>query len=473
VTPHIPLTQRQSTCLSKAEKRVFEASKDTDGAAAGRTPSLPARSLDPVSLECLSLNELRSANTRLFLGSLFQNAPAASLIEYRLIASRPGDALPMSSFIPAEDENVLLRLESYLDANVTMPSALFFGVNPRKRHGGTRDDVAAVVALVVDLDGKEIGLDEQWLRVHRLATSIPIFAIVASGSPGHTHLYFRLGDAERRFDFVDAVNRRLEGYLGADRADALSRTPRLPGSVNWKSGTPVLTHALIDPSANTTLEQVNAALDLLGAPPAEERRTDTSRRLSFDRKSHVDQARVEAIWRALPTWAQELISKGHIPGNRYRSRSEGDAAAIRALVDVGAADPEIAHLFTQSPIGEKYRESGDAYLSRTIAFVRGSAADALVRVKGVDPGPQGGRAILDLEVVSGNQTGLRLKQGVESSSSVWPWLFRSAGLPAAPSGANAIAVQLIGSILRVRLESINWCGKPRYQVKRFLPPLVF
>src|SRR5713226_2235077 len=63
----------------------------------------------------------------------------------------------------------LAALEDLLKLNAAGPSIALFGVNPRWRRGGKDRDVPAVYAVVVDLDGKGLTLEEQQRRLLALA----------------------------------------------------------------------------------------------------------------------------------------------------------------------------------------------------------------------------------------------------------------------------------------------------------------
>jgi hypothetical protein len=82
-----------------------------------------------------------------------------------------------------------------------------------------------------------------------------------------------------------------------------------------------------------------------------------------------------------------LVGEGFREGNGYKSRSEADAAAIRALVAAGHDDATIRGVFESFAIGAKYREKGrdgERYLARTIAFARHEPAPSTVVHVGAD-----------------------------------------------------------------------------------------
>src|SRR5260370_30158337 len=105
-------------------------------------------------------------------------------------------------------------------------SAVLFTRSPRRRASGCDDDVAEVLALVVDLDPHPAS-DASWPRLLAFTPYVQPFAVVASGSPGHGHIYFRLNPPEIRFDLVTSVTQRLQMYLCADGTGAPSHFRRL------------------------------------------------------------------------------------------------------------------------------------------------------------------------------------------------------------------------------------------------------
>ena len=409
---------------------------------------------------------LKRIETTEFLDLLFRNAAPNSFLELRLAPQAKGGQLLRHAFCSPLGQPRDAELGFLLGVNCRVQSSLFFSVNPRFRLGGKAADVTEALALGFDLDEDS---DAQWGRVAQLSAQIPIFAISSSGTKGHGHVFLRLERPETRFELVEIVHRRLEHFLGAGPTNTLAHCWRLPGSFNWKTGSSVRTGVWACRTAQTTLEELDRALDALGVPKVEPQPSKGT--FSLQPVGPVDQDRLLALWELLPAWARDLIQRGKQPGDGYRSRSEADPAAVRALVNAGASDAEIKFVFTTSPIGEKYRECGDAYLARTLDFVRKTATYSYARVLGIDRGLSLGRVVLRLDVVAGAESGAVFRHGVQTNSSVWQWVLRSAGLPATPPAVSPEPERLVGTILRVELETIQWKNKPRLQVKHFLPPL--
>jgi hypothetical protein len=353
-------------------------------------------------------------------------------------------------------------------------ASAFFSLNPRVEADGRAIAVEHYLALFVDID--------DWSK------SAPAFealynagvgpsAVVASGTPDHYHIYYLLEHATP-VAVAQPVAQRLCAYLGSDPVHSPAQCPRLPGSISPKHGRKAELLDMVE--VRHDLVAVDAALDAVGAPPAKPlaSRPSPSRPRRDARallvQPAVDAGRIEAIWGALPAWSQNLIVNGWTPAGRYPSRSEADAAAVRALMDAGAEDDEIEWFFTEykAGIGERYAERGDDYLDRTIDFIRRCSPDEdFAFVEGVRHSGAGSRVVLDLDVYFGPHEGAKLQHGVNSTSTSWRYPFLSACLEPATTGDAGAARALIGRDVRVRIETVAVNGEARLEVKRFLPQL--
>lgn len=181
---------------------------------------------------------------RVFLRALFLRASPGELIELRRFVG-----WPRQQWFPATPEGI----EAACRAAAEWGRDVYFGAWPRTREGGTAGDVAGhVMSLFCDVDGSGVTLPQA------LAPSI----VVASGRPGHRHLYWLLKEpipleeARRRVKAIAAM-------LGGDQnATDAARVLRLPGCVNTKpeANGAVCEVTFCDPSLTYALEQVDAAL---------------------------------------------------------------------------------------------------------------------------------------------------------------------------------------------------------------------
>jgi hypothetical protein len=349
---------------------------------------------------------------------------------------------------------------------------VLFGLNPRWRPGGDRAAVHHQGAFFFDLDDRE---KSEAALAKLSAAGLPPSAVVKSGSPGHLHLYLFLTAPVPIID-GESVARRLCHWLGSDPVFYPNVSPTMPGSLNLKDPLAPRRVELVEMLAHRyDLRPIIAKLDSRGVPPAAA--LTPAPRPARPRPADVNQVivdpgRINLIWDALPRWAQNLIRAGKQPGDRYPSRSEADCAVVRVLLDAGASEDEVVWLFANNiaGIGGRYAEQGDRYLSMTIDFIeRNAPAESWAFVERVDHRGPGSRVVLDLRVYFGAHAGAQFQQGVESTRSVWPYLFRSAGFLPAAMGDASRALALVDRDLRLALEQTSYAGTQRLQVKRFLP----
>ena len=108
---------------------------------------------------------------------------------------------------------------------------VYFGLNPRCRKRGLAPDVLLTSALFVDLDGPNA---EGELR-RLIGTTLEPSIIVGSGHG--VHGYWLLCTPMPTAAIV-STGKQLCELLGSDPVWSPAQTPRLPGTANWKDGTP-------------------------------------------------------------------------------------------------------------------------------------------------------------------------------------------------------------------------------------------
>lgn len=397
-------------------------------------------------------------------------------VEFRLLPGKGSSARFQREFVSPKRRPTALA--DLLAANAAAPSALTFGVNPRIGPGGRDSDVREVVACALDLDGsRSKTLAEQRQLAARFAELVCSCLIVESGTAGHLHVYWRFEppcEPER----ARALVKRLRSWLDTDPSEPPSKMMRLPGSANWKSGSPIQLRPTFIEHHSCTPEEFEAALDQLEVPQVETKRRRRSS-TSGSRRSRrpaarapvpdLAEARRDQIWSVLPSWAHNLILDGHEPNTRYPSASEAVAAVSRVLVDAACTDEEIRWFFAATPegIGQRYYERGDDYLDRAIEFARFTAEPEswvlVCKVLDLDSS----RVMLVLRVEHGAHEGEVFEHGVQVGASVWPAVFRSAGLTPPFENHAAHALSLEGRWARVRLGTWGWAKN--LEVKRWLP----
>jgi hypothetical protein len=189
---------------------------------------------------------------------------------------------------------------------------LYFGVNPRKGEHGTNADVSRIVAVIADIDAKNVDDPNEALCDYGLTPS----AIIQSG--GGVHAYWFLESP--RADSDDFVKARQE-FLRLGKSDAVhdaARILRVPGTVNTKYGAP----------RPVTLSDLRPSLryprDVFG------------KLLKMD-----------------PDLRRRMYT-GSIEG--FPSRSERDFSVLLSMMGQGWTDEEITAVLPTCNMGERYRE---------------------------------------------------------------------------------------------------------------------
>jgi hypothetical protein len=166
-----------------------------------------------------------------YLRELADPARAGQLLDVRWSAS----GAPMRRrFVPADNRP---RAASLI-ASLASRADVYVGVALRERRYGGKDAIAGSRLLFVECDRS---IDRS-----ALLTRLPPTIEVASGTPGHSHLYWRMSALAPRA-VLESANRRLALALGGDPHSVdLARVLRPPGTLNHKSTPPraVLLRAL-------------------------------------------------------------------------------------------------------------------------------------------------------------------------------------------------------------------------------------
>jgi RecA-family ATPase len=141
-------------------------------------------------------------------------------------------------------------------------------VNPLKERRRTKDNVAQIEGLHIDIDVYKMTMAKQEV-VAKIQDKLMPFGIVSrindSGRGVHIHCTFRepIEAGTPEADKADQVLRRLVAHLGADRQPAhFAALMRRPGTMNSKEGGGPCT-MLIDTGARCDLMDVETYLDLV------------------------------------------------------------------------------------------------------------------------------------------------------------------------------------------------------------------
>ena len=174
-------------------------------------PTLPASPSRRCATGCSELVEL-----------LTSRAAARGYLEIRI--RRPGGAW-LQWFVPVEG------LPAVSWRSVTRAGDVYVGCLPRQRRAGCREAVGGGAVVWADCDD-----DTSVAALTQF--ELPPALVVASGTDGHRHAYWRLS---RRLPAaaVERLNRRVAAALGADPAVAHPNAIlRLPGTLNHKTDPP-------------------------------------------------------------------------------------------------------------------------------------------------------------------------------------------------------------------------------------------
>jgi len=224
---------------------------------------------------------------------------------------------------------------------------LYYGVGLRGTRRGTKDAVASIPAVWVDVDAKDFGGDLRaaWdsLWEHRPMGRHWTY-VVQSG--GGFHAYCRLKEPAGPEDFprLEAINRGLAKSVGGDmNATDAARILRLPGSMNWKYSPPRLVkvrYAGENEWNLSDLEMYEERGIAVPVPTAEDRieRFETL----FRRCRFLEHCRKDAATLPEPQWYAAISNLVRFPGcvsliheisRPYPgySRAETDAKILQAL----------------------------------------------------------------------------------------------------------------------------------------------
>ena len=245
---------------------------------------------------------------------------------------------------------------------------VFVSANARSAMTGFEQDVPFVTALPLDLQPERTNINTVAETLAR--GGIPPTITVVSGYGAH--FYLTVEPAPR--DKAKIVAERLVKFTFSDPIHNVNRIMRCAGTLNWKK-TPArwcyLTH--VAPERHYTIEQIDKALDRLGAGPARVEKDG----IPVPINPPMDWL---ALRERLSPGVLDIIDTGerNAYSEKQVSRSEADWLVICALVRAGAPDEMIYWVYERQPVGiMKYRSTGAHYLNRTIESARRATADVL------------------------------------------------------------------------------------------------
>jgi hypothetical protein len=261
-------------------------------------------------------------------------------------------------------------------------NGVFVGLNPRSQMAAFETDVPYVTTIGLDLQPEKNGFggDDALVLLRnevekRLALGNILPTATAMSGNG-LHMYFRLAEPADP-PKAKIVWERLCRFTGSDAIFNVNRIFRVPGTLNWKSNPPRWCYLMGEPEPRYyTIEQIDAALDKLGAGPARPPKEGIP--VPVDPPEDVTE-----LFKRLPESAAFAIRTGERNplSEGQSSRSEADWLVVCALVRAGCSDEMIAWVYNQYPIKLlKYHEAGARYLSITIERARRDTAEPTEQV---------------------------------------------------------------------------------------------
>jgi hypothetical protein len=304
-------------------------------------------------------------------------------IEIRIFPDRERSE---SFFISSIDEAVRQAYELCLN-NMDV----YCGVNPRVGRRGRKQNIQYLSAFHAELDYGESGhrkashfktMDEVLKATNGF--ELQPSAVIQSG--GGAHCYWILDEAlkvsDTGIEILEAINKGLCKELNGDAGTQdISRVLRIPGSYNFKlPNNPRLVEIVALSDKRYCFDDFSKYIDRSDA--AKKKTIKMSASESGETKSQYNEADYKSI-DDLPVSKKikSLILRGN--DGSYPSRSEADMAVIIALANKGIGEHAIRDIFTEFPIGEKYREHGspEQYLKHTIdsAKLMGTSKNSIFR----------------------------------------------------------------------------------------------
>lgn len=217
---------------------------------------------------------------------------------------------------------------------------VYFGVRPRIRKSGTKDDIAPHTTTIwADVDAKKVSDVLAVGKAGALAAinafQIPPQILVDSG--GGFHCYWRLTKPEP-LARAQEVMRWIADELVGDRVQDGPRVLRVPGTFNRKREPAVMARLL-----RFDLDRRVRLADFEGSLP-----------VAISEPRPRGEPMYERLRQDLPDWIVDLIERGAPQGGR----SEACFKVVLWLLRYGRTPEEVRQVFESTPagIGEKYAQ---------------------------------------------------------------------------------------------------------------------
>ena len=152
-----------------------------------------------------------------FLNALLHQANPSHFLELRTITPEGRVAQYYHLVGHLLDGGMAAALPLRLDGEAN----IYYGVCPRTRRRGTRDDVESATAVWFD-------------EITRAAPDLPPFSWLLETSIGKVQGGYFLKEPSADLDWIERICRRLAAAVGGDNVGDRARVLRLPGFINCK-----------------------------------------------------------------------------------------------------------------------------------------------------------------------------------------------------------------------------------------------
>lgn len=307
------------------------------------------------------LTETQLLHARTLIGVLHKHPSSTALIE--ITGLSPWKRKPIKRYLT----DVNLAAEFAVEIT-NQQWNVFVAANPRSAMSGFEHDVPFVTSIPLDLQPERTNI--QLVAEVLQSGGIPPTITAVSGYGAHFYLTV---DAEVR-DKAKLVAERLVKFVLSDPIHNSNRIMRCAGTLNWKKNPARWCHLVhVAPERHYTIDQIDKALDRLGAAPAFVRKEGIP--IPIDPPIDWPELR-----KRLSPGVLDIIDTGekNAYSEKQVTRSEADWLVVCALIREGVSDEMIHWVYEMQPVGVmKYKTSGGGvhYLNSTIRSARRSTAD--------------------------------------------------------------------------------------------------
>ena len=310
-----------------------------------------------------------------FLNTLFQKIGEDKFIELRCIPLNQGQGAPIQYFFAKGEIDSLVSMAEALDKSKSYHICI--GVLPRnQRSSGGADNVSCLQTLWIDVDAKNVSLNELYAAIEKFEVEPSI--IVSSGH-GY-HCYWLLNEAHNmNKDQIKEIASKLHKATNADKTFDASRVLRLPGTTNYKNmAQPELCRVLKNTGKLYALQDITSWVDKVLEVQAAAREVKDS--IPSPKIKNVGGVMEEfysfSTWNELKNLLPPFVTRRimelplHLRDEHGEKldRSKNDFYVATSLLELGFSPAQVLlafQLFEQHGFaaGTKLKEMGSKYLT--------------------------------------------------------------------------------------------------------------